>query len=229
MKNLKRLGVLTLACLALTACKKDEVNQTKESIIPSVYSEAPKTEDESEIGVSYDENEPYVDEGGVDEYMPQIGWEIGVVQDMIHGDKMLYKLTSQNIHEIDGVMTDMVMYVREKKGSSYLDKIDYEIFFKVNSGKFFCVNLGNCTINAKVGGKVMPLAYSDETSHNFNTIFIKGRGYFMDMMLKDNTLVIEANFLYNGNRQFMFDVSNFPGQIYKENPSEQQMKPKDNQ
>lgn len=224
MKSLKKLGILTLACLALAACKKDEPAQTEENILPSVYSENPKIEEgeSQDTGVSYNGDEPYVDEGNVDEYVPQSGWETGVVEDMIHGDKMLYKLTSQNVHEIDGVMTEMVMYVREKKNSSYFNKVDYEIFFKVNSGRFFCSDFGNCMINTKIGGKVWPFSYSDDTSGNLNTIFIKARSYFLEMMLNDNTLVVEANFLRNGKRQFMFDVSNFPGQILREKPQEQQ-------
>lgn len=236
MKKLKFIGISMLASVALIGCKGDEkkdpvsmaqevVNVSKNETNEYYRAERPAEdlstpvftpgEDDYETDTRWMDNLPdvpvgevYVDEGG----LPDSSWNVRVLEDMIDGNKMLYTNVSKNMHDLNGNFTEMTMFVREKKGRSF-DRVDYEIFFKVDSGKYFCLDT-HCFVNTRIGDSVKNYSYTNSKSGNLDTIFITARGHFLQELVKSNELVVEANFFRDGNRQFIFDVSNFPGKIF---------------
>lgn len=207
-----------MTSIALLGCKGDGDKEKKPASVlvqenESKVPEATVTDYDYETDTRWMDNLPEVEEVYVDEgELPGSAWTVSVIKDMIHGDRMLYKNVSLNMHDLNGNFTEMIMYVREKKGKQF-DRVDYEVFFKVDSGKFFCLDV-NCFVNTRLGDFVNRYSYNNSSSGSFDTIFINSRGHFMEMMLASDEIVIEPNFFQEGKRQFIFNVSNFPGKIF---------------
>lgn len=135
-------------------------------------------------------------------------WNYGIIEDGIRGNRKFAKIQSVNSHDVGNGLYPLTMIVRQKEPN----KDYYEIILESN-GVFYCTNQ-QCKITARFDENVVPYYYSNEITGKMNIIFIKSYGHFYQSLKDVNEVVIEAPFLNFGNKQFIFNASDFDIENY---------------